>query len=122
MKNIKSILTAIILVIAVNSLNAKNIFTVTPATEVTDTVTVYGNCNMCKGHIETALKDVDGIKKATWSHDTNLLTVTYDKDKITLLKIEQLVADAGYDTIHVTAPKEKYDALPGCCKYERVTK
>ncbi|HPA30479.1 MAG TPA: cation-transporting ATPase, partial [Bacteroidia bacterium] len=42
----------------------------------TDTMMVYGNCNMCKKTIEGSLKEKDGIIAKNWNKDTKMLTVT----------------------------------------------
>jgi len=90
----------------------------TPSKKKT-TFTVYGNCGMCKSKIEGALKGASGIYKATWNQETKKMTVAYDANKISLSKIKQKIADAGYDTDSHRAKKATYDKLHGCCKYER---
>jgi copper chaperone CopZ len=85
----------------------------------TEKIKVYGNCGMCKSRIEKAAKLVEGVTKATWDATENVLTVTFDDTKTTVLKIEEAVAKVGHDTDHVKADDKTYNALPGCCKYER---
>ncbi len=80
---------------------------------------VYGNCEMCQGKIEGALKKKDGILSKSWDTETKMLTVSFDTTKITLLKIKQLIADVGYDTDEVKAKTETYNKLHKCCQYER---
>lgn len=85
----------------------------------TETFKVYGNCGMCKSRIESTLKTVEGIKSAKWDVDSKMITVTFDSDKITLLKINEIIAAAGHDTDKVQAVEKVYNGLPGCCKYDR---
>ena len=87
----------------------------------TETVKVYGNCGMCKKTIETAANE-KGIVKADWSVETAMLTITYDAKKTSQDAILKKVADAGYDSDKFTAPDKVYDALHGCCQYERPVK
>jgi mercuric ion binding protein len=70
MKNLKHLLFIIF------SALATSVF----AQDKTESVKVYGNCEMCKSRIEKALT-VDGVKKADWDVDTKMLTVTYDGGK-----------------------------------------
>lgn len=85
----------------------------------TEEIKVYGNCGMCKTRIEKAAKSVEGVSKATWDATKKMLKVTYDDTKTTALKIEEAVAKVGHDTDHVKADNKTYDALHGCCKYDR---
>lgn len=82
----------------------------------TDTLTVYGNCGMCKERIENAL-DVKGIASAEWNIKTKILTVTYKQDKIDLNQISQMVNKVGHDTRISAASDEDYNKLHGCCNY-----
>ena len=86
----------------------------------TDTLKVFGKCNMCKETIESALKKKDGIKSKDWNMNTKLLLVTYNPDVITLDAIYHKIANAGYDTDKVKAPDNAYNKLDNCCKYQRV--
>ena len=88
----------------------------------TETFKVYGNCDMCKEHIEGALKKKDGILKKSWSPETKMLTITYDPSKITLTQIKQKIADVGYDTDEIQAKDEDYNKLHKCCQYVRAKK
>ena len=42
-----------------------------------------------------------------------------NKEKISLEKIKQSIADEGYDTDDIKATQEAYDNLHYCCKYKR---
>ena len=88
----------------------------------TDTIKVYGNCDMCKATIESSLKKKDGVLSKKWDKNTKMLTVTYDTGKITIQKIGEKIAAVGYDNEYVTAKDEVYNKLHHCCQYDRPKK
>lgn len=88
----------------------------------TDTIKVYGNCDMCKTTIESSLKKKDGVLSKKWDKNTKMLTVTYDGTKITIQKIGEKIAAVGYDNEYVTAKDEVYNKLHHCCQYDRPKK
>ncbi len=88
----------------------------------TETIKVFGNCDMCKAKIEGALKKKDGVLSKQWDKDTRILTVTYDTGKISIKQIGEKIAAVGYDNEYATAPDEAYNGLHSCCKYERPKK
>lgn len=83
------------------------------------TFEVNGNCGMCKTTIETALKNVEGIKFAVWNVDTKKITVKYNPNVIGLMDIHKKIAAVGYDTNKVKAEDEVYNNLHQCCQYDR---
>ena len=85
----------------------------------TEKIKVYGNCGQCKTRIEKAARSVPGVTKATWVDKDEILTVTFDETKTSVSKIEEEVAKVGHDTDHAKATDKAYNALPGCCKYDR---
>jgi len=85
-------------------------------TTKTDTVSVSGNCGMCKARIEKAAK-IDGVSKAEWKEDTKVLTLVYDPSKVKIEDIQKKIAAAGHDTGTFIADDKTYNNLPGCCKY-----
>ncbi len=87
----------------------------------TATVTVYGNCGMCKATIEKAGTHK---KEATvvWNQTTKLATLTYNPKKTNQAAILKCIALAGYDNELFLAPEEVYANLHECCQYERETK
>ena len=86
----------------------------------TETFNVSGNCGMCKTKIEKAAKDA-GASAASWDVDAKQLTVTYKSSTTNAAKIQQKVAEVGYDNAGFKATAEAYNKLHGCCKYERET-
>lgn len=85
---------------------------------VTETVAVSGNCGMCKSNIEKAAQKA-GATSADWDKEAKQLKVTYKTGSTDLAKIQQSVADAGYDTKDIKASDAAYDKLHACCKYDR---
>lgn len=92
------------------------------ANKKTETIKVYGNCDMCKETIESSLKKKDGIISKRWDVKTLTLSVTYDPAKITIEEIGKKVANVGYDNQYATASDATYNKLHHCCQYERPKK
>lgn len=86
--------------------------------DTTVTIRVLGNCGMCEKRIEAAAYG-KGVKSADWNVDTDMLTVTYKKNKTDLAAIEKRIAAVGHDTEHFRAPDAVYEKLHGCCHYDR---
>jgi copper chaperone CopZ len=84
----------------------------------TETFKVNGNCGMCKSNIEKAAKAA-GAKEAKWDVDKKELTVTYKSTTTNTAKIQQQVANAGYDNAGFKTTTEAYKKLHGCCQYDR---
>lgn len=84
----------------------------------TETIKVWGNCGMCQTKIEKAAKTA-GAKSASWDTDSKELKVTYAVKKTSSEKIQEAIANVGYDTQDFTAKQSAYDNLHGCCKYDR---
>jgi len=87
----------------------------------TETVKIYGNCEMCKKTIEKA-GTIKNIAAVNWKEDTKLASITYDVTKTNQDEILKRVALAGYDSDKFLAPVDVYNNLPGCCQYNRVAK
>lgn len=83
-----------------------------------ETIPVWGNCGMCKSKIEKAAMDA-GASKAKWSEKSKQLKVTYDASNTSSAKIQEAIANVGYDTKDFTAPESAYNSLHHCCQYER---
>jgi len=84
----------------------------------TETFKVLGNCGMCKSKIEKAATEA-GAKKATWDVESKVLTVTYKSSSTNTAKIQEKIAQSGYDNAGAKASDESYNKLHGCCKYDR---
>jgi copper chaperone CopZ len=94
-------------------------FTTLFAQAKTEKFEVKGNCGMCENRIEKAAKSTDGVSKADWDKESKMLVVSFDKSKTSLQKVQKAIAEVGHDTPMVKAKDEVYNALPGCCKYDR---
>jgi len=90
-------------------------------TAKTEKFEVAGNCGMCETRIEKAANSVDGVSSADWDKESKMLEVSIDSEKSDLHKVHLAVATVGHDTKMHKASDEVYDALPGCCKYERMS-
>ena len=78
---------------------------------------VQGKCSMCEARIEKAAKTVDGVKKAMWDQESDMLTIKHMADKDNMDDVHKAIAKAGHDTSKEMASDEAYASLPGCCKY-----
>lgn len=87
--------------------------------EKTEKFEVKGNCGMCEKRIETAAKSVEGVSFADWDKKTKEIKVTLDANKTDIQKVHKAIAKAGHDTRLHKATDQVYNALPGCCKYDR---
>lgn len=81
-----------------------------------DSISVKGNCIMCKRRIETAM-DLNGVKFSEWNVKTKKLFIAYRPDKISEKEIHQALATAGHDTDLIKAQDTTYANLPFCCLY-----
>jgi hypothetical protein len=84
----------------------------------TDRFRVWGNCEMCKSHIEKAAVDA-GATSASWNEATKLLVVVYNEPATTNIDIQKKIALAGYDTQDVKATDDAFKKLDKCCQYKR---
>ena len=82
------------------------------------TIKVWGNCGMCKETIEKSAAKA-GAATADWNEESKELKVTFNEKKTSSEKIQKQIAKSGYDTQDFVAPDKAYNALHGCCKYER---
>lgn len=83
---------------------------------------VYGNCGMCENRIEKATKGIDGVYSADWDKVTKMIVVEFNPSKVKVITLHETIAEAGHDTEKATAEDKVYNALPGCCKYDRESK
>jgi mercuric ion binding protein len=83
-----------------------------------ETIKVWGNCGICKKHIEKAAK-AGGASTANWNQNSKMLTVSYDSTKTSSINIQQFVAKAGYDTQDFPGDDAAYKKLDDCCQYSR---
>jgi periplasmic mercuric ion binding protein len=117
MKTIKLFLVIIMITSITNNLTAQTPAG-TPGKQKTETLKVWGNCDMCKARIEKAVKSV-GASGADWNTDTKILTVTFDPAKNNVDAFSRKLSAVGHDTEKYRADDKAYNALDECCKYER---
>src|SRR5690606_26591683 len=82
----------------------------------TETLAVKGNCEECKKRIENAA-DIKGVKHAEWDEHKQMVTVTYQSEKVTMEQIAQAIAKSGHDAGSKKASDAGYNKLPKCCQY-----
>ena len=87
----------------------------------TESVKIYGNCEMCKTTIEKA-GNLKKTAEVDWNKDTKMATITYDAKKTNQDEILKRIALSGYDSDKFLAPDDVYAKLPECCQYDRVNK
>lgn len=85
----------------------------------TETLKVWGKCEMCKARIEQ-IALASSVTSADWNVKTKVLTVVYEPNRSSMDYISGKLAKAGHDTGLKSAKDKAYDALPDCCKYERI--
>jgi copper chaperone CopZ len=112
MKLISKLLVATTLLLSVITTNAQ----IKNAT--TETVKIYGNCEMCEEKIEKA-GNIKKIAKVDWNQDTGMAKITFNSKITTLEEILKRISSVGYDNELFSAPNEVYENLPGCCQYVR---
>lgn len=118
MKKVKvAIIALLAMVLGVNSFAQSNGQT-KKASAKTETIKVWGNCEMCQSKIEKASK-VDGVTAANWNTKTKVLTLSYDPSKVSSDDVQKKIAAVGYDTEKFKADDKAYNGLPSCCKYDR---
>ena len=120
MKTITILITAIIAMIAFNTTNAQTGKSQKGLAIKTESIKVYGNCGMDKKRIEKNAYAINGVKAATWSEDSQILTLKYKASKGTVPDdVQKKIAGAGNDTEKYKADDAVYQSLPECCHYER---
>ncbi len=87
--------------------------------ELHATFTVAGNCGMCKKRIEKAALSVQGVSKANWDADKQVIHVNFSNQTMEDA-IKKAIATAGHDTEKYKASDEVYNNLHGCCQYKRL--
>lgn len=113
MKNIITFLAAVLIAATSCTAQIKN--------SKTDTVKVWGNCEMCKATIEKAANK-KATAKAVWNDETKQAIITYNTKTTNLNEVLKRIALAGYDNAVFAAPDAAYNNLSGCCQYDRPDK
>lgn len=115
MKSLKTVMLAVFVLLSAVSINAqiKN--------KKTETVKIFGNCDMCKANIEKA-GNIKKTAEVSWDKDSRMATISYDASKTNTDEILKRIALVGYDSDKFLAPDSTYDALHSCCQYDREAK
>lgn len=62
------------------------------------TLTINGmKCTGCSQRVERALKNTDGIKDVSVDLESKKAKISYNKDEISVEKICETIADAGFE-------------------------
>ena len=85
---------------------------------ITTLAKVNGACEMCKERIEETAKK-SGATQAEWNAETLLLKLEFDQSKTSLDQILKDIATVGHDNEKYKTDESTYNALPGCCHYDR---
>lgn len=112
-------LSKIVMVIAVLLSSIKGFAQIKNAK--TESVKIYGNCNICKTNIEKA-GNIKKVAAVEWNKDTKMAVLTYDSGKTNQDEILKRIALAGYDSETFRAPDDLYAKLAECCQYDRPLK
>ncbi len=78
---------------------------------------VKGACGMCSDRIQTTAILADGVMKAQYDLERQILHLEVDKNTFDKQAFHQRLADAGHSTNKVKANEEAYANLPACCHY-----
>lgn len=79
-------------------------------------------CEKCKETIETEVRKMDGIREITVSVKDKFAHIDYEKSKIDVSQIENVITSAGYDANDKKADPEAYENLKDCCKIQKDSK
>jgi hypothetical protein len=85
----------------------------------TETLKVSGKCQMCKFRIEKIASE-NGAASAVWDVKSQLLTIVFDPSVTSVDNICYKLLKAGHDSGGIRAKDKAYNALPDCCKYDRI--
>ena len=94
--------------------------TVAVAQTQKENIEVLGNCDMCKKRIEKAALNTKGVKYASWTAETQQLTLIYNAKKTSTKSVAKNIAAVGHEADGIVSTEEAYNALPACCMYKSV--
>lgn len=120
MKTIKVLFVMLIALIIFQTVNAQSDKTQRSIGIKTQTIKVFGTCEMDKRRIEKAASTVDGVKAAVWDINAQTLTIKYSVFKKDAAdNVQKKIASVGNDTEKYKADDAAYQQLPECCHYPR---
>jgi copper chaperone CopZ len=122
MKRIKTLIliSFSVLIVACNAGEMQDVISKTEKSNdlTTSTFKVWGNCDMCKKTIESALK-LKGVINSDWNVESKIMTVSYDDKIISLDSIQKNISSVGYDNERYKGNDMAYANLNACCQYNR---
>ncbi len=82
------------------------------------TVTIQSNivCGMCIDNLNEMFQDYYAVKKVDYDLKKKTITVTYNRRKTNLEKIEKRISKVGYQANNVLPVQEARAKLAECCK------
>ncbi len=82
--------------------------------ETNKTLNIEGmSCQHCVGHVEEALRGVDGVQRASANLDQEQVTVDFSPKMTDLNSLEDAVREAGFEVVGVAEQPEGKST--GCC-------
>ena len=76
-------------------------------------------CDQCVKTIDTSLKNVNGIESVKIELENKKTIIHYNPEKILAKKLEQIIAESGYDANSTKRVESAYQNLPDCCKEDK---
>jgi copper chaperone CopZ len=77
---------------------------------------VEGNCEACQSLIESSVREMEGVLSASWDFEASQVTVIFDQAEQAEDRIQQALAEKGFNTAFFDAnPKARLE-LPACCQ------
>lgn len=76
-------------------------------------------CGMCRSNIRKALLSIDGIDDVKVDTKAKTTSVKYASNLVSIEKIKEGIANAGYDADDVKRNPDAYEKLDDCCKIEK---
>lgn len=83
----------------------------------TGMIHIRQRCSGCDKHIVKIARSVEGVKRAVWNKNSNVLKVEFDSPKTSLSAIELAIAEAGHDTPNYRRNIKFYTQMSPCCQY-----
>ena len=73
-------------------------------------------CEACAQTITKAAESINGVQTVSVSVEHKQATIEYASSATDVQKIEEAIANSGYQANEVTANAQAYETLPDCCK------
>jgi copper chaperone CopZ len=73
-------------------------------------------CELCANRIQTAVAEMEGVRKVEVDIENQLAQVTFNSGKTSLVAIETMISELGYSANDRPADAVGYAKLPACCQ------